>query len=73
MSWDHARRAKSRKPLFVSPLLTKAAIARAYGVSPRTIGRLIASGHLTPIRVGKVERIAQADWDRYIQRSASTH
>ncbi len=70
MSWDAARRAKARVSLLNSPLLTKAEIQRRYGVSRRTIGRLIETGKLVAIRVGSVDRVPQADWNRYLQRNA---
>jgi hypothetical protein len=47
-------------------LLTKAEIARTYGVSPATISNRIREGKLTPTRVGKIDRVAEADWLHYL-------
>ncbi len=51
-------------------LLTKSEIERQYGVSRRTITRLIDSGQLTPVRVGSADRIAETEW---LQHLATAH
>jgi hypothetical protein len=54
------------KALHEQPLLTKSEIERKYHVSARTVTRLIESGALTPVRVGKTDRVAEADWLRHL-------
>lgn len=50
----------------VGPLLTVAEVAETLRVSNMTVYRLIKSGDLTAIRVGKNYRIRAADLDAYL-------
>ena len=50
----------------VGPLLTVAEVAETLRVSNMTVYRLIKSGELTAIRVGKNYRIRTADLDDYL-------
>ena len=50
----------------VGPLLTVAEVAETLRVSNMTVYRLIKSGELTAIRVGKNYRIRTADLDEYL-------
>lgn len=50
----------------VGPLLTVAEVADTLRVSNMTVYRLIKSGELTAIRVGKNYRIRTADLDDYL-------
>jgi len=49
-------------------LLTVADVQERLSVSRDTVGRLIASGDLTPVRIGRAVRIANADVDEFIAR-----
>jgi excisionase family DNA binding protein len=51
---------------FGEPLLTVAEVANIMRVSNMTVYRLIKSGQLSAIRVGKNYRIRRADMDRYL-------
>ena len=53
-------------PHFDEPLLTVGEVARALRVSNMTVYRLIKSGQLSAIRVGKNYRIRRVDVDRYL-------
>ncbi|MGH9194529.1 MAG: helix-turn-helix domain-containing protein [Acidimicrobiia bacterium] len=48
------------------PLLTVSEVASTMRVSNMTVYRLIKSGQLPAIRVGKNYRIRQSDMDRYL-------
>jgi len=48
------------------PLLTVGEVASVMRVSNMTVYRLIKSGQLAAIRVGKNYRIRQSDVDRYL-------
>lgn len=52
---------------FGEPLLTVGEVAAVMRVSNMTVYRLIKSGQLGAIRVGKNYRIRRSDVDRYLQ------
>jgi excisionase family DNA binding protein len=54
----------------VESLLTVAEVAHLMRVSNMTVYRLIKSGQLPAIRVGKNYRIRQSDVDRYLSDRA---
>ena len=51
---------------FGDPLLTVSEVAERMRVSNMTVYRLIKSGQLSAIRVGKNYRIRRSDVDRYL-------
>lgn len=51
---------------FGDPLLTVGEVAGLMRVSNMTVYRLIKSGQLSAVRVGKNYRIRRADVDRYL-------
>jgi excisionase family DNA binding protein len=51
---------------FGEPLLTVGEVAQVMRVSNMTVYRLIKSGQLAAIRVGKNYRIRRSDVDRYL-------
>ena len=51
---------------FREPLLTVGEVAAVMRVSNMTVYRLIKSGQLSAIRVGKNYRIRRSDVDRYL-------
>jgi excisionase family DNA binding protein len=55
---------------FGEPLLTVAEVATIMRVSNMTVYRLIKSGQLSAIRVGKNYRIRRGDIDRYLTERA---
>jgi excisionase family DNA binding protein len=55
---------------FGEPLLTVAEVANMMRVSNMTVYRLIKSGQLSALRVGKNYRIRRADMDRYLSDRA---
>ena len=55
-----------RRPFVGDRLLTVAEVASAMRVSNMTIYRLIKSGQLGAVRVGKNYRIRESDVDRYL-------
>jgi excisionase family DNA binding protein len=55
---------------FGEPLLTVAEVANIMRVSNMTVYRLIKSGQLSAIRVGKNYRIRRPDMDRYLTERA---
>ncbi len=55
---------------FGEPLLTVAEVANIMRVSNMTVYRLIKSGQLSAIRVGKNYRIRRGDIDRYLTERA---
>jgi excisionase family DNA binding protein len=57
-------------PRFDDPLLTVGEVAGIMRVSNMTVYRLIKSGQLAAIRVGKNYRIRQRDVDRYLSARA---
>jgi len=62
-----------RRPLVGDRLLTVGEVADAMRVSNMTIYRLIKSGQLAAVRVGKNYRIRESDVDRYLsERSVRT-
>jgi excisionase family DNA binding protein len=62
-----------RRPLVGDRLLTVGEVADAMRVSNMTIYRLIKSGQLAAIRVGKNYRIRESDVNRYLaERSVRT-
>jgi excisionase family DNA binding protein len=62
-----------RRPFVGDRLLTVAEVAGTMRVSNMTIYRLIKSGQLAAVRVGKNYRIRESDVDRYLQeRSVRT-
>jgi excisionase family DNA binding protein len=52
------------------PLLTVNEVAQAMRVSNMTVYRLIKSGQLAAIRVGKNYRIRRSDLERYLSERA---
>jgi len=54
-------------PVFGERLLTVSEVASAMRVSNMTVYRLIKSGQLSAIRVGKNYRIRESEVDRYLQ------
>jgi excisionase family DNA binding protein len=62
-----------RRPLVGDRLLTVGEVADAMRVSNMTIYRLIKSGQLAAVRVGKNYRIRESDVNRYLsERSVRT-
>ena len=59
-----------RRPFVGDRLLTVAEVAGTMRVSNMTIYRLIKSGQLAAVRVGKNYRIRESDVDRYLQDRA---
>ncbi len=57
-------------PVFGEPLLTVGEVARTMRVSNMTVYRLIKSGQLAAIRVGKNYRIRRTDVERYLNERA---
>jgi excisionase family DNA binding protein len=55
---------------FGEPLLTVGEVAQVMRVSNMTVYRLIKSGQLAAIRVGKNYRIRRSDVDRYLSDRA---
>lgn len=55
---------------FGDPLLTVGEVATLMRVSNMTVYRLIKSGQLSAVRVGKNYRIRRADVDRYLTERA---
>ena len=55
---------------FGEPLLTVGEVATLMRVSNMTVYRLIKSGQLAAIRVGKNYRIRRGDVDRYLDERA---
>lgn len=55
---------------FSEPLLTVVEVAQLMRVSNMTVYRLIKSGQLSAIRVGKNYRIRATDIDRYLSERA---
>ena len=52
--------------------MTAEVVATAWGVSPRTIHRLIDAGELSALRVGRQRRIPQAELDSFVERHTET-
>lgn len=55
---------------FAEPLLTVGEVAGLMRVSNMTVYRLIKSGQLGAVRVGKNYRIRRSDVDRYLDERA---
>jgi excisionase family DNA binding protein len=55
-----------RRPFMADRLLTVGEVAGTMRVSNMTIYRLIKSGQLAAVRVGKNYRIRESDVDRYL-------
>lgn len=55
---------------FGEPLLTVGEVAQLMRVSNMTVYRLIKSGQLSAVRVGKNYRIRRPDVDRYLTERA---
>lgn len=55
---------------FEDPLLTVGEVAQAMRVSNMTVYRLIKSGQLAAIRVGKNYRLRRKDIERYLNERA---
>ena len=52
-------------------LLSKAAAARSLNVSPRQLTRFVASGQLTPIRLGpRLVRFTPAELEAFVARQS---
>jgi len=58
------------RPDFEEPLLTVGEVAALLHVSNMTVYRLIKSGQLTAIRVGKNYRIRRIEVERYLDDRA---
>ncbi|MDQ4058889.1 MAG: helix-turn-helix domain-containing protein [Actinomycetota bacterium] len=56
--------------VFGEPLLTVGEVAQTMRVSNMTVYRLIKSGQLAAIRVGKNYRIRRTDVERYLNERA---
>jgi excisionase family DNA binding protein len=56
-----------RRPFVGDRLLTVGEVAGTMRVSNMTVYRLIKSGELPAVRVGKNYRIRESDVDRYLQ------
>ena len=54
----------------IEPLLTVGEVAQLMRVSNMTVYRLIKSGQLSAIRVGKNYRLRNTDLDRYLNERA---
>ena len=52
--------------------LTITETAAALAVSPRTVRRLLASGALEPLRIGRAVRISTASLDHWITANSAT-
>jgi excisionase family DNA binding protein len=59
-----------RRPFVGDRLLTVAEVAETMRVSNMTVYRLIKSGQLAAVRVGKNYRIRESDVDGYLQERA---
>ena len=46
-------------------------VAGKMGVTYQLIYRLVRSGELPAVRIGKLYRVSQADWDAYLENSRS--
>jgi excisionase family DNA binding protein len=57
-------------PQFDDPLLTVGEVAQIMRVSNMTVYRLIKSGQMAAIRVGKNYRIRRKDVERYLRERA---
>jgi excisionase family DNA binding protein len=57
-----------RRPFVGDRLLTVGEVAATMRVSNMTVYRLIKSGQLPAIRVGKNYRIRESDMDRYLEQ-----
>ena len=64
--WWGARQGDKRRRLVRDRLLTVGEVAATMRVSNMTVYRLIKSGQLAAIRVGKNYRIRESDVDRYL-------
>ena len=49
----------------MTPLLTTNDVAEILGVTPRTVQRLVSSGQLRPIYVGRLPRFTEAEIQAY--------
>jgi excisionase family DNA binding protein len=58
------------RPRFDDPLLTVGEVAQIMRVSNMTVYRLIKSGQLAALRVGKNYRIRRSDIDGYLSKRA---
>jgi excisionase family DNA binding protein len=56
----------------VSALMTTGQVLGCLQVTPRTIYRLIRSGELPAVRIGRRWRIRRADLNEWIARQATT-
>ena len=63
---DKRTRAPSRSEFASERLMTVSEVADLMRVSNMTVYRLIKSGQLSALRVGKNYRIREADMDRYL-------
>ena len=66
-----AKQIKNPKPDVKLPLETVAETAGHFGVSERTIWRLIAAGELPCVRIGRTVRIRPKDREAFIWRHLS--
>lgn len=56
-------------PKAPQPLLTSQQVSELLGVSPSMITRLISSGELPSIKLGRARRVAPSDLDDFIKAS----
>ena len=49
----------------MTPLLTTNDVAEILGVSPRTVQRLVSSGQLRPVYIGRLPRFTEAEVSAY--------
>lgn len=66
---SHAPRRAGERPLSEIPLLTVGEVASIMGVSKMTVYRLVNSGHLPAIRVGRSFRVPEQAVYEYLRES----
>ena len=66
-TWDPRRPVAGSRAFVTGRLFTVAEVAEAMRVSNMTVYRLIRSGELPALRVGKGYRIFEADLERFLE------
>ncbi len=66
---DSGRSKSGAKPVARTAFITVAEVADMLRVSNMTVYRLINSGALPAVRVGRSYRLTEADVDRYLEQS----
>lgn len=56
----------------MDPLLTLAEVAQTLHVSPRTTKRLVASGEIDSVLIGRLRRVRPAAVEAYLERQAAS-